>query len=326
MGLTSSKIPLTNLTTVVTGCDTGFGHETALTLAATHKAIVYAGCLTATAVEAFERMKQDQPHLYATLRPVQLDVTDWDAVQRFATVLERECPEGVFCLLNNAGINMGSLFTWTTVEEFRKVMDVNLMGAMYMMKALIPLMRRYVIQNPTGHAPRIVNITSMAGRTVAPILSAYCTSKWALEALSDSVRQELRPFGIRVAIIEPWFASTPLVVGNVEGEIKKIRDRFAVLANRTDYGDPYLEAALATRHESPALTMKPVQVINVLIATIQAQEPKHRQIVGAIGRVIAFLYMLLPSRIMDPISASSFGNVKPHGAVRNGRQGLLSWL
>ncbi|KAJ3162849.1 Retinol dehydrogenase 5 [Geranomyces michiganensis] len=293
MGLTHSKVPLAGLVTIVTGCDTGFGNETARKLAAVRKAVVYATCLTEQGVRDFEQLKKENPEI---------------------------------CLLNNAGVNLGSYFTWTSPEEFRKVIDVNLMGALYMMKALVPALRRFVLQNPRGHAPRIVNITSVAGRTTVPILSAYCASKHALEALSDTVRMELRPFGIRVAIIEPWFAGTPMVVGNYEAKAKAIRARYQALTNREDYGNDFLEEVVSRTTKAPGMMMDPITVINALLATIQAQEPRHRRVVGLPGMIVVLLFAIFPSWLMDKILIANFTVGKPIGAVSNGKQGLLSWL
>ncbi|KAJ3179345.1 Retinol dehydrogenase 5 [Geranomyces variabilis] len=292
MGLSASKVPLAGHVVVITGCDTGFGNETARKLAAIHK----------------------------------LDVADWDAVQAFAERVDSECPEGLYCLLNNAGIYQGSFFTWTSVDEFRKVLDVNLMGALHMMKALVPAMRRFVRQNPTGHAPRIVNITSVAGRATLPSLSPYCTSKYALEALSDSVRMELRAFGIRVALIEPWFASTPMVVGNIESRGKAIMARYQALPHREDYGSDFVDKMVARLTKPPALMMNPITVINALLETIEAQEPRHRRIVGRAGILLVLLYSVFPSWLSDRIMVRGFIAGVPKGAVKNGKQGLLSWL
>ncbi|KAJ3155031.1 hypothetical protein HDU89_007221 [Geranomyces variabilis] len=325
MGLSASKVPLAGHVIIVTGCDTGFGHETARKLAALHKAVVYATCLTEAGLRDFELLKTSSPDLYSTVRPVQLDVTDWDAVRAFAEKIDSDCPEGV-CLLNNAGIHQGSFFTWTSVEEFRKVLDVNLMGALYMMKALVPAMRRFVRQNPTGHAPRIVNITSVAGRATLPSLSAYCTSKYALEALSDSVRMELRAFGIRVALVEPWFASTPMVVGDMDSRGKAIMARYQGLPHREDYGSDFIDKMVAKSTKPPGLMMKPVTVINALLAIIEAQEPRHRQIIGRAGMLFVLIYSVFPSWLLDRIMVKAFTPGTPRGAVKNGKQGLLSWL
>lgn len=94
MGLTNSKIPLKGLNILITGCDTGFGYESAL-LAAAQGAIVYAACLTDAGVKNFERLRQEQPHNYASLRSVQLDVTKRDDVQRVAAQIQVECPDGL---------------------------------------------------------------------------------------------------------------------------------------------------------------------------------------------------------------------------------------
>ncbi|KAJ3004730.1 hypothetical protein HKX48_001069 [Thoreauomyces humboldtii] len=152
------KVPLIDKVVVITGCDTGFGHHTTLVLTGLHKAVVYATCLTPAGVKNLERLRDEQPERYGNIRPVQLDVTVNEDVKKFAEKIEADC------LLNNAGINLGSWFSWTTVEEFRKVIDVNLMASVYTMKALLPSLLRYVKNNPTGHAPRIINITSVAGR------------------------------------------------------------------------------------------------------------------------------------------------------------------
>ncbi|KND01508.1 uncharacterized protein SPPG_03306 [Spizellomyces punctatus DAOM BR117] len=322
MGNGPSKIPLNGLAVVITGCDTGFGYETALQLAASNS-IVYATCLTAAGVKNFERLRAEQPNLYGTLRPYQLDVTDWEACERFGKLIEEQVQDGLFGLVNNAGINSGSYFSWSTIAEIRKVMDVNYMGAVHMMKALMPSLRRFVTLNPTGHAPRIVNITSVAGRTVAPIIPAYCASKHALEAMSDGVRMELRHFGIRVAIIEPWFASTPLVVGNEDGRSKQIRERYESLPHREDYGKAFLDHHIGRLNIPPPMTMEPIKVVRTIIRALQSQEPRHRYIVGAMGAVSIFLYSFLPSWLSDRMVRLP---VPPAATVKNGRQGLLSWI
>ena len=94
MGIAFSKVPVKGLVTVITGCDTGFGYDAAL-ISASRGAIVYATCLTDAGVKNLERLKTEQPSQYGSLRPARLDVTDWEAVQKFGKKVEEECPEGL---------------------------------------------------------------------------------------------------------------------------------------------------------------------------------------------------------------------------------------
>ncbi|KAI8819356.1 uncharacterized protein EV422DRAFT_534431 [Fimicolochytrium jonesii] len=325
MGIGSSKVPIAGQVVIITGCDTGFGRDVALQLSASpYSAIVYATCLTDAAVKDYERIKTEQGGRYSsTLRPRQLDVTNWADVQKFAAKIEEECPEGIFCVINNAGINLGGLFSWTEVSEFQKVMDVNYMGTVHMMKALLPSLLRYVRKNPNSVlAPRIVNIASVAARTVAPILAAYCPSKHAVEAVSSAARMDLAPLGIRVAVIEPWFAGTPMVLGGVEQRLANLKSRFLTVPHREELGESFLDTLVSQLGTPPPLTMDPKQVVDTILKTVEATEPSARQVVGFIGAVVIFFVQLLPLTWIDRL-ATSRSPVLKSGLVRNGRQGRL---
>ncbi|KAJ3183213.1 Retinol dehydrogenase 5 [Gaertneriomyces sp. JEL0708] len=303
----SYSIPLTNKVVVITGCDTGFGHALALECAE-RGAITYALCLTTDAVDAFTSLAKENP-TYKSLRSLQLDVTDWESIQKLAATMKAEHPEGIFALVNNAGIHLGTFFTWTTVEETKKIMDVNYMGVVYMMKAFIPLLHTYALAHPTSaEPPRIVNIASVAGRLTSPILPGYCASKHALEALSASVRVELRAFGIRVALIEPWFAATPLVVGNMDKRLAEIQARFQALPHKEEYDADFLSHATKVFGTPPTGTMPPSTVIRVILRAITVSEPKHHYLVGTNGKILVRLFAFLPSWFIDILSFwSHFG-------------------
>jgi NAD(P)-dependent dehydrogenase (short-subunit alcohol dehydrogenase family) len=123
-------------------------------------------------------------------------------VSRVAERVERESGR-LDVLVNNAGTLVGGITEALTIEQLSSQVDTNLIGPFRLMRALLPLMRRQ-------RSGLVVNVTSIAGRMVFPFFGAYCASKWALDALSESMRYELAPQGIDVAIVEPGFFQTQL--------------------------------------------------------------------------------------------------------------------
>ena len=106
--------------------------------------------------------------------------------------------------MNNAGISVGGPVESVPIDQAQAVFDTNVWGAARMVQALAPGMR-------ARSRGAIVNVTSLAGRAVAPLNGYYSASKWALEALSEAVESELRHWGIRVIVIEPGFIDTPIL-------------------------------------------------------------------------------------------------------------------
>lgn len=103
-------------------------------------------------------------------------------------------------MVNNAGISLPGMIEWQTVEEMKRVVDINLWGVVSITKAFLPLLKRT--------KGRVVNVASCLGRVVVPGAAAYCISKFGVQAFSDALRNEMRPFGVTVHIIEPGFFKT----------------------------------------------------------------------------------------------------------------------
>ena len=184
---------------VVTGSSTGIGQASAITLArAGHT--VYATMRNPEAGGKELRVVASKENL--PLRLAALDVNSDQSVQTaFGAVLAEAGRIDV--LVNNAGIgNMGAVEE-TPIDIFRAVMETNFFGALRCMQAVLPGMR----EQRTGC---IVNVTSVAGRFSAAPQAPYASSKFALEALSECLAQEMKVFGVRVAIVEPGVIATPI--------------------------------------------------------------------------------------------------------------------
>jgi NAD(P)-dependent dehydrogenase (short-subunit alcohol dehydrogenase family) len=177
---------------IVTGCSSGIGRATAKRLAQAGWT-VYA---TARRIAAIEDVKADG------CRTLALDVTDEASMQAAVRAVE-EAEGSVDALVNNAGIQEIGAIETVPIDRVRALFETNVFGPARLIQLVLPGMR----SRGTG---RIVTVGSMNGRFTWPGTGYYCATKHALEALSDALRYEVRPFGIDVVLIEPGFVKTPL--------------------------------------------------------------------------------------------------------------------
>ena len=180
---------------VITGSSTGIGKACALHLDKLGYKI-YAGVRKQTDGASLREEATD------TLTPIILDVTDTKSIASTVSIIEKETGGNIFGLINNAGIGRSGVLEAIPVDEIRNVMDVNVIGLMAMTKAMIPMLRK--------NKGRIINIGSTASFLASPGASAYAASKFAVRAITDSLRLELKPFGMSVILVAP---------GAVESEI-----------------------------------------------------------------------------------------------------------
>src|SRR5438132_2521675 len=135
--------------------------------------------------------------------PVTLDVTDAATIAAARAQLERALAgQPLAGLVNNAGIPAAGPLELLPLDELRHILDVNLIGAVAVTQAFLPRLK--------ASRGRIVNISSVAGRGALPFLGPYAASKFGLEAISDSLRRELLPFGVRVIVLEPGSFKTAI--------------------------------------------------------------------------------------------------------------------
>jgi NAD(P)-dependent dehydrogenase (short-subunit alcohol dehydrogenase family) len=183
---------------VVTGCSTGIGLATVVELARSgHE--VFAGVRNPEGAEEL-RAAIDSESLPVAITRIDVDSDD-SVASAFASIL---ADRGyIDALVNNAGIACYSAFEDLPIGDFRKMMETNYFGPIRCIKAVLPGMRE-------RRAGCIINVTSTAGRVALGGHAAYTGSKFALEAVSEVLAQELRAFGIRVAVVEPGVIKTPI--------------------------------------------------------------------------------------------------------------------
>ena len=183
-------------TVVITGASSGIGRASAIHMGKRGWR-VFAG--VRRRVDA-DSLLQEAPE---SLTPILLDVTDPASIRAAAHLVAEDVgPAGLSGLVNNAGIAYGGPVETLELKEVRRLFDVNFFGLIAVTQALLPLLRR-------GRG-RIVNMSSISGMVASPFLSPYTSSKWALEALSDAMRVELHPWGIKVSVIQPGAIDTPI--------------------------------------------------------------------------------------------------------------------
>jgi len=188
---------------LVTGANSGIGRATAIELAgAGHR--VYAAMRD---TKKAEKLLHRASEAGCEVEPIVLDVTDDASVRGAVSKIVRDAG-GVDVLVNNAGIAYNATTEDIDIEVGKQVLETNYWGVVRCVQAVLPRMR----ERRSGH---IVNVSSIAGRIAALAQTAYASSKWALECLSENLVQEVAPFGIRVTVIEPGIARTAILPKNV---------------------------------------------------------------------------------------------------------------
>uniref|UniRef100_A0A672YD83 Retinol dehydrogenase 1 n=1 Tax=Sphaeramia orbicularis TaxID=375764 RepID=A0A672YD83_9TELE len=208
---------------LITGCDSGFGNLLARQLDGRGFRVI-AACLTEEGASALSSLASPR------LKTLQLDVTDSASIRRAVEAVRAEVGErGLWGLVNNAGrsIPIGPT-EWMQLEDFRKVLDVNLIGVIEVTLAFLPLLKKA--------RGRVVNVASILGR-LALTGGGYCLSKYGVEAFSDSLRREMQHFGINVSIIEPGFFKTAVTRPDlIEADLRRLWTRLPQDV-KDSYGD-----------------------------------------------------------------------------------------
>mmetsp|Transcript_8069 Transcript_8069/g.23126 ORF Transcript_8069/g.23126 Transcript_8069/m.23126 type:complete len:321 (-) Transcript_8069:277-1239(-) len=270
---------------IVTGASSGIGRHAAETLAA-EGYTVFAGVRKEADGESLKKV-------CPAAVPVIMDVTCQDSVDKAMQTVRRHLSEenlSLVALVNNAGIECFFPVEVADMEAAKAVFDVNFFGAMRVAKACIHLLRE------TGPGARIVNISSLAGFGSLGGLSVYAGSKFAMQALSDSMRLELTQFGIWVCTVNPGFIKTEIIAKPQEAPPPE--------AAKLDYREVYdiherMKEGVA-KGSSPEVTSR------VILHAISSPRPWTRYLVAKLDRgvpawVMACMMWYLPKQWMDAL-------------------------
>jgi NAD(P)-dependent dehydrogenase (short-subunit alcohol dehydrogenase family) len=271
---------------LVTGASSGIGRATALLLDERGYR-VFAGIRKEADARELAHAGSDR------LTTVMLDVTESDQIEAARQqVTEAVGDEGVVGLVNNAGIGAGGPIEFMDLDELRAALEVNLIGHVAVTQAFIPLIRR--------RKGTIVFISSIGGRVGSPFMSPYHTSKFALEALGECLRHELRPWEMDVVVVEP---------GTIDTEIWRkgsdlLRERVEELPEdaRRLYGRQFSRLG-EMLEEADSRGISPRKVAEVVHKAIASDNPRHRYLVGTDAKIGARLKGTLPDRTFSKLAA-----------------------
>lgn len=262
---------------LVTGASAGIGMETAKTLAS-NGYIVYA------AARRLGRLRDLSP---LGIKAISLDVTDDDSmVNNINQIIHQEGRMDV--LVNNAGFGLYGAVEEVSMKDARYQLEVNVIGLARLTQLVIPHMRKQ-------QSGKIVNITSIGGKISSPMGGWYHASKFAVEALSDNMRMELKPFGIDVIVIEPggvkteWggIAMKNLMKTSIEGPYKHTAAKMVSLNKKFE-----------PRNAEPSL------IADLILKAITARNPKTRYHAGFMATPILMAKKILSDKQFDKMMMS----------------------
>lgn len=275
---------------VVTGASSGIGKACAL-------ALDRAGFRVFAGV----RKPKDGEALVAestgNVAPVRLEVTDAASIADARATIEKAlADEPLVGVVNNAGIVAVAPLELHAIDDLRKQLEVNFIGAIATTQAFLPLLRR--------SRGRIVFVGAAAGRVALPFVGGYSATKFAIEGAADALRIELASAGIKVSVIEPGAIATPIL------HAQKLDDIVATLTDKVRALEHYreaLEAMLVTMEKTRLRAIGPEAVADAVLHALTAKSPKARYPVGTDAKLLSWLARELPDAMRDAIVARQAG-------------------
>ena len=224
-----------------------------------------------------------------------LDVTDAAAIAAAAERVATDSSGGLHGLVNNAGVAIPSPLETMPIEDFRRQIEVNLTAQVAVTQAMLPSIR--------AARGRIVFISSIGGRVAFPLTGAYHAAKFGIEAVGDVFRQELRPWGISVSIVEPGSIDTP-IWDRGEREADEMGARVPIREEL--YGKPIAQYRKVIK-QTAERGIPPAKVADAIAHALSADRPRARYLVGIDAKVQARLKPVIPTRLFDRIVARITG-------------------
>ena len=265
---------------LITGASSGIGRTCALHLAQSGYR-VFAGVRDLAKAPAAER-----------IIPLRLDVTqteDWARVS--SEIQHMQGPGGLTALINNAGIGLGGPAAYVAIERFQMQFDVNYYGAIRGVQACLPLLK-------TAAPSYILNLSSVNGQTATPFLSPYCSSKFALEAYTECLRYELKPFGIHAVLIQPGVIRTPIFEKS-EAYLQELKEELPAQALQ-DYGK-WLQIFEDLLERVPRRGAPPERVARTMAKVLISPKPRLRYPVGRDAYITLWMRKYLPASVYEQV-------------------------
>lgn len=275
--------PVQPRSVLVTGCSSGIGAATAFLL----RDAGWTVFPTARKPEDLDLLRTQG------LDPIALDLAEAASVDNAVDELLARSGGALGALVNNAGFCQAGALEDVTREALRLQFETNVFGAHHLTRALLPVFRRQ-------GGGRIVNISSVMGRIAVPMVGSYCASKYALEALSDALRIELRGSGIWVALVEPG-----AIVSRFRKNAAEALDR-TVDRSRSGFGDVYAHEIERRRRQvkRPDLfTRPPEAVARRVLHALESPHPRRRYQVTLSAPLAELAVRFLPQAWTDPLLA-----------------------
>ena len=271
-------------TVLVTGASSGIGEATAFHLRE----------LGFDPVAAVRKDEDAERLAGSGLRTVRMDVTDVDSI----AAARAELGDGPLAgLVNNAGVAVAAPLEFLPLDQLRHQLEVNLIGQLAVTQRFLPALR-------AGRG-RIVNVSSIGGRVALPLVGAYHASKFALEAISDTLRRELLSQGVDVIVIEPGGVKTPIwrkgdqLAAELTSDLPPEGERL--------YGPLIAAIRKETAKIATETGIEPREVAEAIGHALTARRPRARYLVGRDAKLRAPAAAVLPARVMDRIVARMLG-------------------
>lgn len=273
---------------LITGASSGIGQASCFMLSE-NGFKVFAGVRKKSDAETLQEKEN--------IIPVFIDVNDHGSVDRAFSEVSQICGEdGLFALVNNAGVAVAGPLEFLSIDKFRFQMETNVIGQVKVTQAFLPLIRL--------GAGRIINISSIAGFTAFPFNGAYCASKHAIEAITDCLRRELSPWKIPVCAISPGVIKTNIW----ERSLNLLDECMSEMPEGAKkYYAPFCEPLIEkTRKKVAKNAIFPENVAKVVLKAITVKNPAPRYLAGKDAEFLNKI-KFLPKKLLDTVICTRSG-------------------
>lgn len=231
----------------------------------------------------------------AKLQPLILDVTNSEHVSSAAERVRAELNGLPFTgVVNNAGIAVAAPLEFLPVNDLRDQFEVNVIGQVAMSQAFLPILRE--------HGGRLVYVGSVSGLVASRLLGAYAASKFALEAVADAFRRELKPHGVAVSLVEPGRIATPIWDKSMEDGMARLEAMEPVA--REYYGSVVQELADSAKDASVKGT-SPEVVARAVVRALSSRRVRTRYFVGTDAHIVNVLRRVMPDPMLDRLISAT---------------------